>query len=233
MRKIRQLYKSSTSYFTILKAFFITFMFVILVPQSVCGQLSDKLLIADFESGKMVNWQEKSFVNSTKYSVGSIDTVTALKAHAQSTASALYRKININLQETSFINWSWRIENLIPDIDERSKQGDDYPARVYVVFKGKYFFTKPRSLIYVWSSNQPKGAYWPSAYDSGCMMIAVRSYEDQTGKWHNEKRNVKQDIKNMFGVDINQIKMVAIMTDSDQSRVELTSWYGNIFFSNK
>ncbi len=63
-------------------------------------------------------------------------------------------------------------------------------------------------------------------------MIAIRSKDDKTGQWYHEKRNIKEDIKRISGEDILEIKMVAIMTDSDQSGMELTSWYRNIFFSS-
>jgi hypothetical protein len=217
----------------IFKRIFICLFVAFWAPLPAWGQLSNILPIADFEDGKMDNWQEKSFVDHTSYSIKQIDNITALKSHSQAAASALYRNIDINIKETSFLNWSWRVENILPGLEERSKDGDDYPARIYVVFKGKYFFTKPRSLIYVWSSNQPKESVWPSAYDSGSIMIAARSNEDKTGRWYHEKRNIKQDILKMFGVDINEIQMVAIMTDSDQSGLDVTSWYGNIFFSSK
>lgn len=43
-------------------------------------------------------------------------------------------------------NWSWRVEKPHSDLDERSKQGDDYAARVYIVVDGGLMFWKTIAL---------------------------------------------------------------------------------------
>ena len=78
---------------------------------------------------------------------------------------------------------------MLTGIDERTRAGDDYAARVYVVFSGGLAFWRIRAINYVWSGNQPVGSSWPSAYANNVCMIVVQSGLKQASQWVNEQRN--------------------------------------------
>jgi len=193
--------------------------------------IADQIHIGRFSSSDMNGWQEKSFVENTLYSLSQDMDKTVLKAQTSATASGLFNEIDIDLNKTPYLNWSWRVDNVYQGNDERSKTGDDYPARVYVVVSGGLFFWKTRAINYVWSSNQAVGTSWNNAYTGNARMLAVRSGANETGQWRREKRNIREDLKMLFDKDVSEINAVAIMSDSDNTQQSATAYYGDIFFS--
>jgi len=192
---------------------------------------AEERLVAQFSDGMLEGWQEKSFVGDTRYQFVSEAGRQVLEATASGTASGIFREIEIDLTKTPYLNWSWWIEDVLAGNDEKRRSGDDYPVRLYVVVSGGFFFWRTRAINYVWSSSQPLESHWPNAYTGRAMMVAVRSGGEQRGRWLSEKRNVRADFKRLFGIDIDQIDAVAIMSDSDNSGGRVRGRYGDIFFS--
>ncbi|MCP3687677.1 MAG: DUF3047 domain-containing protein [Gammaproteobacteria bacterium] len=189
------------------------------------GQFSDSLLL---------NWDEKIFKGHTQYSfvIDSLLEKTVLQAHSQAGASGLIRRVDVDLTETPYLNWSWKITKTISSNNELLKTGDDYPARIYVVVSGSLPFWNALALNYVWSSNQDIGQNWPNAFSSKFHMVAIQSGSKLAGQWQFEKRNIRKDFANYFGEDVKLINIVAIMTDTDNTGDDLTSFYGDISFTS-
>jgi hypothetical protein len=190
-----------------------------------------EITVRAFTAGNLAGWTPKVFAGETHYRWVMDGDRQVLRADSQGTASGLYREMPITLDQTPYLNWSWRVANVLDNVDERSKAGDDYPARVYVVASGGKFFWRTRALVYVWSNNQPIGSTWDNAYTPNAKVIAVRSGKPPAGAWFTEKRNVRADFQQLFGVDIDHIDALAIMTDTDNSGQQATAWYGDIYFS--
>lgn len=209
-----------------------------LIPILVTSLLSTQAMaqqihIGRFSSSDMSGWQEKSFVENTLYSLSQDADKTVLKAQTSGTASGMFHEIDIDLNKTPYLNWSWKVDNTYQSNNERSKTGDDYPARIYVVVSGGLFFWKTRAINYVWSSNQAIGTSWQNVYTGNARMLAVQSGADKTGQWQTEKRNIREDLKQLFGEDFNEINAIAIMSDSDNTQQKATAYYGDIFFSSE
>lgn len=205
---------------------------IVLILCVLSSQVLAQVPIAKFSQGDLSRWENKSFAGETDYQIVTVDGKQALKAESRAAASGLYREIQIDLTQTPYLNWSWKVANILTNIDERTKAGDDFPARVYVVVSGALFW-QTRSLVYVWSSNQPVGAVWDNPFTANAKHIAVRSGVGQTGQWLSEKRNIRADLKQAFGEKIEQIDAIAIMTDTDNSGQSATAWYGNISLSKE
>lgn len=188
-------------------------------------------MVGQFSTGDLKDWQTKSFKGETRYTVDEKSGRRALFAVSQGAASGLYREIRVDLHKTPWLNWSWRVDQVLDGIDERSKTGDDYPARVYMVVSGGAAFWKTRSLVYVWSSHQPIGATWHNAFTSNARVMALRSGRDDAGRWVSEKRNIRADFQHLFGEEIDAIDAVALMTDTDNSGQNAAAWYGDIYFT--
>lgn len=178
-------------------------------------------------------WEQKVFSAKTRYDVVSIDGKPYLKATSKSSASGLIRHIDIDLTKTPYLKWTWKVDNILKDIDETQKSGDDYVARVYVVISGGLFFWNTRAISYNWTSSEPEGSTWPNAYTDNAIMVSVQSGAEQAGEWVSEKRNVLEDVKNLLGIEATEINAVAIMTDTDNSKQSATAYYGNIMFSEE
>lgn len=199
--------------------------------------------IAQFEQESLDKWETKSFVGNTQYQITQLDDQAVLHAVSEQSASGLAKEIKIDLKKTPFLNWSWRIENRLPEMDETQKAGDDYAARLYIVKDGGLFIWETKALNYVWSSNQSQGSIWDNAYaGSNARMLALRSSKDSLAMWVSEKRNVYQDMIELYGdqgsEEANEkayryIDAVAIMSDTDDSKAKVSAYYGNIYFSDQ
>lgn len=188
--------------------------------------------IANFSQGDLKQWEEKAFVKQTDYAIVNDGEKQVLKAHTQASASGLFKKIDIDLSKTPYLNWSWRADSIYKGHNEQTTDGDDYPVRIYVVVSGGWFFWQTRALNYVWSSNQEKNTVWPNAYTSRAKMIAIRSGKQSLGQWLTEKRDIRADFKRYFGENIDEINAIAVMSDSDNTGQSATAYYGDIFFSS-
>ena len=190
------------------------------------------IAIGEFSQQRLDGWEHKSFKGETRYRLQAIDGLTALSAESSAAGSGLFKEQEIDLDQTPYLNWSWRIANRLSGLDEQSKAGDDYAARIYVVVKGGLAFWNTRAINYVWSSNSKQGRIWPNAFAGDhAMMLALRGPEAPLNSWQHEKRNIKADFKRLFGEDIHHIDAVAIMTDTDNSNGQVSAVYGDIWFS--
>ena len=189
--------------------------------------------VGEFSRSSLEGWQSESFVSRTRYSLAVSEGITVLKAESRSSSSGMGRSIRIDLEKYPYLNWSWRIENKLTGVfDERVKSGDDHAARVYVVVSGGLAVWNTRAVNYVWARHAEVGATWPSAYSGErSMHMVLQSFQTPVQTWQYEKRNVRKDLKMLFGRDIRYIDAVAVMTDTDDTRQEVTAFYGDIYFS--
>jgi hypothetical protein len=170
---------------------------LLLQPLSVSAEEKGRL-IDDFEKGLRPAWQAKMFKGRTDYRVVREATGNVLQAESHGVASALILKQQIDLQKFPVLSWRWKVQNVLVKGDARSKAGDDYAARVYVVFP-HWFFPKTRAINYIWANKLPPGTVVPNAFTSKAIMIALESGEEHVGKWMFESRNVYADYRAIFG----------------------------------
>jgi hypothetical protein len=155
------------------------------------------------------------------------DNQLCIKATSRSSASALYYKIKYDLNDYPILTWRWKVDHVLSKGDATNKAGDDFAARVYVVFPS-WAFWKTNALSYVWANKLPKGKAVPNPFTANTVMIAVESGPERTGQWVEEKRDVLADYRLHFGVYPPKVGAIAIMTDTDNTREEATAWYGPI-----
>jgi hypothetical protein len=204
-----------------------------LLASAAGSATAERLDVAQFSQGKLEAWETESFVGHTRYQLEPLPgRGTVLSADSQASASGLFRKVKPDLGRTPWLHWSWKVDSLIGNADERSKGGDDYPARVYVVFSGGLLFWNTRAINYVWSGNQPVGSEWPNAYTARARMIAVQSGAEHLGQWISEVRDVRADYRRLFGEEPGPVAAVALMTDTDNTGRSARAWYGDIWFSS-
>jgi hypothetical protein len=189
--------------------------------------------IGRFSAGELTGWEEKVFLGHTDYRLVENSGTTVLRATSDGSASGRFKKVAVDLGNTPVLHWSWRVDNLLQGVDERSKAGDDYPARVYVVFSGGLLFWRTRAINYVWSSNQPLGTTWDNAFTANAKMVAAASGEARLGQWVMQRRDVAADYRRLFGEEPGTVDAVAIMTDTDNSGRQATAWYGDIWFASE
>lgn len=191
------------------------------------------IYVGEFSKSDLSGWSQKSFSGKTSYQIENQEGMRYLSASSEMSASAFYKKVKVDLSDTPYLNWSWKVNLPLNQLNEMTKEGDDYAARIYVIVKRGLAPWKTNALNYVWSSNTVLDQAWPNAFTEKAMMIPLRTRLETGNQWRNEKVNVKEDFKKYFGLEIDEIDGVAIMTDTDNSGSYITAAYGDLYFSAK
>ncbi len=168
----------------------------------------------------------------TRYSLGNNENGKFLRAEANNSASGLGKEIKINLIETLFLNITWKIEKDLPGIDEGSKKGHDYAARVFVVKKTGATPLSNRAMNYVFSSNNDVNTYHPSPFTKKSIDYVLSTTKENLNEWVTVKVNVRDHFKKFHNLDLDEINGVAIMSDTDNSKLSSIAYYQNIYFSS-
>ena len=169
----------------------------------------------------------------TEYSLGSNENGQFLRAEAKGTASGLGQKVKIDLNKTPFINITWKIEKDLKGIDEKTKKGHDFAARVFVVKKTGLTPLSNKAVNYVFSSNNSVNESWRSPYTKSSIDYVLSTTKDNINEWVTVKANVKEHFKKLHDLDVEELTGVAIMTDTDQTKIKAISYYQNIYFSSE
>ena len=169
--------------------------------------------------------------NKTSYTVGSNENGNYLKAVADNAASGLGKEIKIDLNKTPFINITWKIEKDLRGIKENTKKGHDYAARVFAIKKTGATPLSNRAINYVFSSNSDVGENRPSPYTKKSIDNVLATTKDNLNVWLTVKANVKEDFKTFHDLDVNELDGLAIMADTDNSKMKSISYFQNIYFS--
>ena len=171
--------------------------------------------------------------NKTIYTVGSNENGNFLKAVADNAASGLGKELKIDLNKTPFINITWKIEKDLSGIKENTKKGHDFAARVFAVKKTGATPLSNRAINYVFSSNNEVGFNSPSPYTKKSIDNVLATTKDNLNEWVTVKANVKEDFKKFHNLDVNELDGLAIMSDTDNSKMKAIAYFQNIYFSDK
>ena len=169
--------------------------------------------------------------NKTNYSIGSNENGNFLKATADNAASGLGKELKIDLNKTPFINITWKVEKDLSGIKEDTKKGHDFAARVFVIKKTGATPLSNRAINYVFSSNNEIGFNSPSPYTKKSIDSVLSTTKNNLNEWVTVKVNVKEDFKKFHNLDVNELDGLAIMSDTDNSKMTAVAYYQNIFFS--
>jgi hypothetical protein len=191
----------------------------------------------------------KKIEKRTFYTLVKDEGTVVVKAESKAAASGLSREIKIDPKEYPIVQWRWKVTNILQRGNVYRKQGDDYPARIYITFTydpDKLSFSErlkyeaarllygeypPLAAInYIWESHAPIGTTVPNPYTDRVMMIVVESGSEKLSQWMTEERNLYEDYKKSFGEEPPMISGVAIMTDTDNTGESAIAYYGDIFF---
>lgn len=191
----------------------------------------------------------KKIPKQTAYELIKDGDAVVVKAVSDASASGLTKAVNIDPREYPIVRWRWKVENVLKHSDVTRKDGDDYPARLYITFAydpdkvslGKKLKFKTGQAIfgdipigalnYIWDTNTPIGTIVENAYTDFAQMVVVESGTQKVGRWVSEERNIYEDYKLAFGEEPPLMNGVAIMTDTDNTKEQATAYYGDIQFA--
>jgi len=170
-----------------------------------------------------------------------------VRAEAHAAASGLMRKIDFPVRDRPLLAWRWKADNLIVRSDVTSREGDDYPVRLYVAFRyaperlsfadrvkyaaarflyGEY--PPHAGLNYIWETKAPEGTLVTNPFVDRVKMIVVESGPARLRQWVGYERDIVADYRRAFGEDPPPISGVALMTDSDNTGESVVAYYGDI-----
>jgi hypothetical protein len=190
----------------------------------------------------------KKIPKHTSYEVVKDGGMTIVKAVSEAAASGLIKPVVIDPKEYPIVRWRWKIDNVLQRSDVALKEGDDFPARLYITFEydpDKVSFGKKlkfkagqalfgdipiAALNYIWETKTPVGTIVENAYTDFAKMVIVESGTQKVGMWVDEERNIYEDYKKAFGEEPPMINGVAIMSDTDNTKEQATAYYGDIVF---
>jgi hypothetical protein len=232
-------------------------IYILTSPLTIRAQSQAIIEVGKFSAAAMGDafppgWKPLAFKKiekHTTYTLVKDDNTVVIKAVAEASASGLTREIKINPKEYPIIQWRWKVSNVLKKGDVKRKDGDDYPARIYITFEydpGKLsFFEKAKyetirllygqypplgAINYIWESKTSIGTMVPNSYTDRVMMFVVESGPSKLNQWVNEERNIFEDYKKAFGQEPPMISGIAIMTDTDNTGESATAYYGDILF---
>jgi len=219
---------------------FLTYALILLGIFAVSQAHSEEeifLLREDFND--LNSWKPLYFPkieNHTSYTIESNSSESYLKAESNASASAVLYKKEFNVYQYSKMRWRWKVENVYENGNAKTKSGDDYPLRIYIVFKydpekagfmeklqynaakliyGQY--PPHSSLNYIWANREHEERIITNAYTERAKMVLLQHGDANVGKWIIHDVSILEDYEKAFGEKPPPIASIAIMNDSDDT----------------
>ena len=204
-----------------------------IITFSIVSINAEEIKVFDFTEEEFQNLTVRKVKGETTWSLGSNENGNFIRAEAEGVGSGLGKEIEIDLNKTPFINITWKVEKDLSGINENSKKGHDFAARVFVVKKTGKTALSNRALNYVFSSNNDIDETWRSPYTKQSIDYVLATTKENLNEWVSVKANVKENFKKFHDLDVDTLDGVAIMTDTDNSKKKAIAYYQNIFFSSQ
>lgn len=195
-------------------------------------------------------WQLLRFddqVPATDYRLSTQNGVAAVEARADASMALLARPLAVDLEETPVLCWRWWVDQPVAEADLTRKSGDDYAARVYVTFdlpdsalslstrlKLKLARTlhgddlPDAAINYVWDNRHPIGTARANAYTDRAQMLVLRSGTADSGHWVAERRNLKEDLDQLFGTASGRTLQLALASDGDNTGAQTGAYFADL-----
>jgi hypothetical protein len=197
---------------------------------------ADEIVLFDeFRPGWRAPWKEQRlFAKPTVYEVVQDGEKPVLQAVSRAANSCMLREVSIRLPEAAELRWRWKVRRtLAENIHERERRGDDFSARIVVVFETSVLPLLTRAINYVWAAHVPEGASFPSPYSSNVAMIVLQSGERHAGQWRIETRDVVADYRRFFGRAPGRISAVGVLVDTDNTDLVAEGWFADLVLDAK
>jgi len=195
--------------------------------------IAEKVNVFNFTQDEFERLKVRKVKGETTWSLGSNEKGNFIKAEAEGKGSGLGKEVKIDLLKTPFINITWKVEKDLSGIIESSKKGHDYAARVFVIKKTGSTALSNRAINYVFSSNNLIDDSWSSPYTKKSIDYVLSTTKDNLNNWVTVKANVRDHFKKLHNLEVNELSGVAIMTDTDNSKLKAIAFYQNIYFSSE
>jgi hypothetical protein len=211
--------------------------FMSLFPSTGWCQGGEVLFREDFLD--LAQWKPLFFPKIQQHSVYTVVTEgdsSFLRAESNASASGIIFSREFDVFAYPKVRWRWKIANIYRKGNAEEKSGDDYPIRIYIIFKYdpetapfgqrlKYGIAKtiygeypPHSTLnYVWASRKYPQRIITNPYAAEAKMILLEAGTEKVGHWVDEEVDIIRDYRNAFGIMPPGTASIAIMNDSDNT----------------
>ena len=199
-------------------------------------------------------WKHQRLPSVERPNVFSLTTdggATVLRVQSHRSASTLVVRSEVDPNVTPLLRWRWWVANAVAGSDLRRKAGDDYAARLYVLFDlpaerlsvgDRLRIAAARllhgeelpaaALCYVWGTAQAAGESAWNAYTDRVRMIVVDSGDGHAQQWRSITRDVTADFRAAFGAPVPRIFAIALAADTDNTGERSEARFGDVWFES-
>ncbi len=152
--------------------------------------------------------------------------VPALRLATHGTASMLFRHVDVDLAAYPTLTWRWLVEQPIDsDIDERTRAGDDHPARLFLSFHTEAGET--RNMEIVWGNRLlHRGDY---KYIGGFPHYVANGGTENVGRWQRESVDLAAIYRTIWpDAAPTHLYEVALFCDSDETGGTTVSYFADV-----
>lgn len=205
----------------------------------------------DFES--LDRWRPLHFRSIAEHSVYTIETSggeSFLRAESRASASGLILRESWDVGRFHRLSWRWKVDRVYEKGDVSRREGDDYPIRIYVLFRydpsrlgildrikygaarvlyGEY--PPHATLNYIWANRKEETGVYVSTYTDRARLIPLESGPEKVGTWVEERVDIQADYRRAFGEEPPAEAALGIMNDSDNTGESSVSWLDDLVVS--
>lgn len=188
----------------------------------------------------------------TRYELTSADGRRAVRAEADGSYTNVVHPLGGDTSATPLLRWSWRVDRFPAGSDPATRAGDDFAAKVCVLFDlpldrlsigdrlkvelGRRLFDPnlpAATLCYVWDRTSKSDTWFPNIYTDRVRMLALRSSaRGEQERWFEERRDLRADFAKAFPDQarggLPRISAVAFASDADNTGASALAWFGDI-----
>jgi hypothetical protein len=147
-----------------------------------------------------------------------------LQLRSNQASFALQKQVNLPLQKTPYLTWSWKVTEIPTGGDFRQARTDDQAAQLIVAFSSWRF------IAYIWDSTVPKGtaSAAPAPPLRKIFALVLQSGRQALGTWITETRNLVEDYTQMFGEPPETLDGLRIQINSQHTRSQAEAYWQSI-----
>ena len=189
-------------------------------------------LLADLDTNELSpGWAHRTFltVSPADFQMVQDAETPTLQCITNNSASILARDTQIPVAALPTLSWDWKvIQPIESDIDEATKEGDDHPARLFIVFSNENDERKAMEII--WSNRK----YAPGDYKiiGDFYHYVANGLNENIGIWHSETVDLQKIYTDIGGTGTPTLQVLGFFCDSDNTGEQSDALFKNVRLSS-
>lgn len=160
----------------------------------------------------------------------------SIRLATHDSGSIFVRQVEVPIDSYPFLVWEWFIEQAIEtELDERTVEGDDHPARLYLRFQDTTGETHAMEII--WGNRHLKKGDWKHLtffYIIKFPHYTANGGAKNVGRWHKERVSLRDIYAHLWGEPAG-VKLIelGLFCDTDESGANSIAYFSEIRVEKK